>query len=142
MGTFIRRVLSIQKTTGDARGFTLVEVLVALGVFGIVAVTFATGLSGSLIATMVSQERVSADSLAKSQMEDIKNQEYDDSNPPVYSELAAEEVPEGYDIVIVAERLDPKGDGTGEDDGIQKITVIIEHNGEQVFQLEDFKLIR
>ena len=51
-------------------------------------------------------------------------------------------IPDGYTITIIAARLDPNGDGPG-DDGIQKITVTIEHpDGDEVITLDGYKADR
>ena len=122
-------------------GVSLMEVLVALAIFAAVGVTFMAGLQTSGRAVIISQKHVTAESLAKSQMEDIKGQEYDDvNNPPQYQVFSSGI--EGYSIAATAERLDPLGDGTDNDDGLQKITVIVSRDGEEAFRLEDYKLNR
>ena len=120
------------------RGLTLIEILVALGILAAVAVVFLLGMSTSSKAVMVSQEAVAVDSLAKSQMEFIKSQPYDDTIPIEYTKLA--DIPDGYDIEIVAARLDPGEDGFGNDDGLQEITVTVTHDGETAFELVGYKV--
>ncbi|MBM3143278.1 MAG: type II secretion system protein [Chloroflexi bacterium] len=123
------------------RGLTLIEILVALGILAAVAVIFLIGMSTSSKAVMVSQESVTADSLAKSQMERIKSWAYDaGNNPPNYEAAKLTDIPDGYDITISAARLDPKGDGTDNDDGLQEITVTVTHDGEPVFTLVGYKV--
>jgi hypothetical protein len=41
---------------------------------------------------------------------------------------------------VAAQRLDPKGDGVDNDDGIQRITVTVTHNGELAFTLVGYKV--
>jgi len=119
-------------------GLTLIEILVALGILAAVAVTFLLSMTNSSRAVMVSQERVAVDSLAKSQMERIKSQLYDDTIPIEYTELA--DIPDGYDIDITAVRLDPDEDGFDDDDGLQEITVTVTHDGETAFELVGYKV--
>ena len=129
------------------RGMTLIEVLVALGIIAAVAVVFLLGMSTSSKAVMVSQESVAADSLAKSQMESIKSQDYikvADYNPndptkryelmPISSDLVAQ----GYAI----SNIDTPGNvpGTDDDENIQIVTVEVTHNGETVFTLVGYKV--
>ena len=66
----------VEKIQQEECGFTLLETLVAMTIFGLVAVIFLMGLSISSKAVMVSQNRVTAESIAKSQMEDTKAQKY------------------------------------------------------------------
>ena len=131
------------------RGFTLIEVIIAMALLGIIAIAFLGALATASKAIIIADERATAESLARSQMEDVKNQPYDDINdPPVYQPLSY--IPPGYSIDITAVRLDPEGDGTvidGEfdDDGIQKITVTVIHNAnndKEVLTLEDYKVDR
>ncbi len=129
------------------RGFTLIEILVALAILAAVAVVFLLGLSTSSRAAIASRQSVAVDSLAKSQMEFIKAQPYDadlDHNPPQYLMLPADQIPDGYAINISAERLNPDGaaDPTDDDDGLQKITVTVSHNGEVASTLIGYKVNR
>src|SRR5215213_6417591 len=62
---------------GD-EGFTLIEVVVALGVFAILATAFASTLSSSLRSLSVSRQRTTAEQLASSQMEELRRITYDD----------------------------------------------------------------
>ena len=130
----------------NERGFSIVEVLVALALLGIIAVAFLGAMATASKALFIADERATAESLARSQMEYVKNQDYDKTNdPPVYQPLS--DIPPGYSIDITAVRLDPEGDGTvvdGEldDDGIQMITVAVSHHGEPVLTLEGYKVDR
>jgi len=115
---------------------TLVETLVALAIFGLVAGIFLAGLYVSSKSVMVSQERVAAESLAKSQMEYIKAQEYAES----YLEIT---VPS--DLVAQGYAIDDPTVETVEDipaDELQKITVTVTHNEDEVFTLVDYKVKR
>ena len=58
------------------KGFLLIEILVGLALLGIITVAFLNGLSTTAKGVSVSQERVSAESLAKSQIEYIRIQDY------------------------------------------------------------------
>lgn len=107
------------------RGFSLTEVLVSLAIIALVAVAFLSGLSISLKSLMVTEEITTAESLARSQMEYIKNQSYD--NDGYYTEI---ECPVGYEIMVLASELQT---------GIQKIAVTVNHNDEYVTTLEGYK---
>ncbi len=139
-----RRAPGSDQTWAGQLGMTLVEVLVALGILAIVASVFLGGLTTSFKGVIVSHEHVTAESLAKSQMEVIKGWQYDSTNnPPNYQDAKLTDIPAGYDITITAERLNPKPDNPVEDDdGLQKITVTVTHNGKVVFTLEGYKVNR
>ena len=118
---------------GNSEGMMLIEVLVALAILGVVAVAFLGGLATAFRGDIIADERSTALSLAHSQMEYVKSQEY------VYEATAYDVlsgIPGGYTVQVVAEPLDTP------DDGIQKITVIIKHHDNEVLTLEDYKVDR
>ena len=131
----------------NEKGFSLVEVVIAMLLMGIVAAAFLSGLSTASRGISIADERATAESLARSQMEYVKNQGYDTVNdPPQYSKIP---IPAGYDIEFLPqpERLDLEGDGTLDDDGMQKITVSIYHPytgdpNDYVVKLEGYKINR
>jgi len=130
------------------KGFSLIEVVIAMALMGVVAAAFLSGLSTTSRGVSIADERATAESLARSQMEYVKNQGYDATNdPPQYSEILP---PAGYNIEFLPppERLDPEGDGILDDDGIQKITVTVyfpsydaEHPDRKI-TLEGYKINR
>ena len=137
------------------KGFSLIEVIIAIALLGIIAVAFLGALATGSKAIFIADERATAESLARSQMEYVKNLPYDDiRNPPEYTPLL--DIPEGYSIEIAAEYFDADGDGTLEvdvtttevredDEGIQKITVTVIHNynnNKEVIKLEGYKVDR
>ena len=131
----------------DSKGFTLPEVLIALGILGIISISFLAALSTASNATRIADKRATAESLARSQMEYVKNEAYD-PNDPKLSQLSYEQDYEsvpgypGYEIKVEAERLDPRGDGTENDDGMQEITVFVKFSDQEVIVLEDYKVDR
>lgn len=75
---------------GSSRGVSLIEVLIALAIVGTIAIAFLSGLSTTSMALITADEQATAESLARSKMEDIKNQSkkeyYDPSIPLEYEE--------------------------------------------------------
>ena len=122
------------------RGFSFIEVVIALSVLGIIAVGFLSALGTSTKTLMIADERETANNLAEAQMENVKKQAYDsDNNPPDYSLMPG--IPGNYSIDLpLAQRLDPDLDGFDDDDGIQKITITVRHDGKEVLTLEDYKV--
>ena len=49
-------------------GFSLIEMLIALGILGIIGVAFALALSGALWADDLTRERVTSENLARAQL--------------------------------------------------------------------------
>ncbi|MFC1861662.1 prepilin-type N-terminal cleavage/methylation domain-containing protein [Chloroflexota bacterium] len=124
---------------GDEKGFSLLEVMLAMALAGILGVAIPSALSTANKTTIICNEHTLAESLARSQMDYIQNQTYDKTNnPPVYNVLS--NTPTGYSIVTEMARLDPKGDGTANDDGLQQITVTVKHGTNITYTLVDFKV--
>ena len=148
-------------------GFTLIEVLVALGLFAIIGIVFAGGLATASRAVITADVRTNAESLARTQMEYLKQQDYKDENQLVdgealYLKIASADIPDDYEICSVSRdggivncnngdpvvavpwdsaagvRLEP----SGADDGLQKITLVIRHEGRNVLTLEGYKVYR
>lgn len=119
----------------DERGMTLVEVLVALAILAAVAGVFLTAISTTSKAVMVGQEHVNAESLAKSQMESIQQQNYHEDLQ--YDKIT--QIPTTYAIDINVVLLDPRMDQQGDDQDLQKIIITVTHLGKTVFTLEGYK---
>jgi type II secretory pathway pseudopilin PulG len=131
----LRLNIDFRRVRKAEMGMNLIEVLIALGILATVAVVFLVAMSTSSKAVIVGQEQVSAESLAKSQMEFIKQQNY--RADQLYAKL--DQIPAGYQIDIGVQRLDPKQEYMGADEGLQKITVTITRSGKTVFTLEGYK---
>ena len=118
-------------------GVTFIETVIALAILSVISVTFLSGLDTTSKAAFFADEQTTAESLARSQMEWVKNADY------VYgaTEYAAVPIADGrdyvdYSAVIAAEPLH------NPDNGIQKITVTIEHSDIGVIRLEGYKVDR
>jgi prepilin-type N-terminal cleavage/methylation domain-containing protein len=120
-------------------GFSLMEILVSMAIVGILSTSVAGALSTAHKTNIAGNEMTTAESVARSQMDYVQNQPYDTANAtPVYAVLS--DLPSGYSIVTpMAVRLDPKDDGTANDDGLQQITVTVKRGTEIVYTLIDFK---
>jgi len=126
------RSSAVQIFDGNQRGVTLAETLVALAIFGIVAVVFLSGLTISSKAVMVNQERVAAESLAKSQMEYVRAQDYDASYLEIV--IPADLDAQGYDVGIGVVDVHVAK--------LQKITVTVDRGGDILFTLVGYKVNR
>ena len=60
----------------NQQGFLLIEILTGLAIMAIITVVFVKGLSTTFMGIRVSEEQVATESLAKSQIEYIKFQDY------------------------------------------------------------------
>lgn len=130
------------------KGLSLVEVMLAMVIMGILAVALLGAISGAFSSMVIADERVTAESLARSEMEYVKNLGYDDesqtvapwayelpNNPPPWD--ATHSLPPGYDGYTVGVSADTLYVA---DDGIQRVTVTVGHLGKQgVITLVDYR---
>jgi len=133
---------------GRSRGFTLIEVVIAIALMGTIAIAILGALSSASLALITADKRATAESLARSQLEFVKNQPYID-----YSESGHDDydVIDGnpYTVEVVVQPIDPdtyqpypylEGDGRfQQDDGIQQITVTVSRDGKAIITLEGYK---
>jgi prepilin-type N-terminal cleavage/methylation domain-containing protein len=132
------------------QGLTLIEILVALGIIAAVAAVFLAGMATSSKAVIISQERVAAESLSKSELEYVKSLAYRDatwsytlpSDPPSWDLTHA--LPDGYagySIQVDATQIEIDPDNpVGDDDGLQRITININYRGDPSFTLVGYKV--
>ncbi|MDD4923681.1 MAG: type II secretion system protein [Dehalococcoidales bacterium] len=140
-------------------GFTLVEVLVALSIMVIVALIFLLALIMAGKAVLLAQEKTIAESIARSQMEYVKQQGYNYDGATYsgyYVYLTNTEVlteHPGFTVwsvsawaeenTLVEEVRGVNWDGVdnipdASDSGIQKIGLVIKHGENVVFYLEGY----
>ena len=138
------------------KGYSLIEVFIAIALMGLISVTFLGALYTASRAVSIADERTSAESLARTEMEYVRSQLYsgapwdytvtslersstdppswydNDNNPPLLDNSYG-----GYTISVSAEGLiDPNIDNE-----IQKITLTVTHqDGSGIITLEGFTL--
>jgi prepilin-type N-terminal cleavage/methylation domain-containing protein len=127
---------------GRSRGLTMIEVLIAIAILGIISITFLSALSTSSLSVGLADERTVAESLARRQMEYVKNQGYNpasvlNNNNPTYQKITG--IPEGYSVWsvnrtggVVADIVGIPWDSESnmwvvKDIGLQKISLVIKH---------------
>ena len=111
------------------KGSSLIEVLIALALLGIIGVLFLGGVANSSTARVTADERASSKILAESLIDSVKKMDYDST----------------YDITIPDEFSTYSANLTVEslgNDNIQKLTVVITHLGREVLTLENYKVNR
>ena len=118
----------------NEKGFSLVEVVVGLGILGIVGVGFLAALSTGLMVLPRTDELETAKNLAESQMEYAKSLDYQSTGS-----YPAAAIPGEYPDYSATISSGPITSGDG---NIQKVTVTISHGGEQVLTLEGYKVNR
>ncbi len=118
-------------------GITLLETVIALAILGAVSVSFLNGLTSASKAVFIVDKKTTAESIAQSQMEWVKNASYS-YNATSYSAVP---IPDGKDYLQYSSVVSAEPVHTP-DDGIQKITVSIQRSGESVYFLQGYKVDR
>jgi len=119
----------------NEKGFSLIEVVIALALLGIIGVALLSGLATASKAIYIADERATAESLARSQMEYVKEQGYLVGGAYDIIDLSA--YPASYGVSVVANPL--AGSVLS---GIQEITVTVSHYGNVIITLEGYKVNR
>lgn len=115
----------------NEKGFSLIEVLIAIAVLGIIVVGFLGALGTGTKSAGITDERATAKNLAESQMEYVKNQPFNESSyapAPLTGEYS------GYLVTI-----DPPEPVPGRNGDIQKITINVYCLDKEMVKLEGFK---
>ena len=129
------------------KGVTFIEILAGLAILGIITVAYISGMTSTFNAIGISQERVAAESLAKSQVEYIKVQDYiyvADYNPSypatsyelitVPSDLTAA----GYSVNIsVPEVVISEAEGGFE---LQSVNVTVNRHDKRKLMISSYKM--
>lgn len=114
------------------KGYSFIEIAIALAILGVISIAFLGGLTTASRGLMTTDERQTAKNLVEAQMEYVKNQSYKTSYSKSTDILAEYD---GYDVTITTTSL--------EDDGmLQRITITASHGGDDVFTLENYKVMR
>lgn len=124
----------------EQAGFSLVEELVAIGLVGLGIVFLLAMIGTGAIGVTTQQEHMIADSLARSQLELIKDAMYQDDHTS-YPTVSA---PPTFSVSVEAADWDP-GSGTftgSSDNGMQRITVTVTRGGDTLVELQDIKVDR
>lgn len=131
------------------KGFALIETLVALALMGITAVGLLSGLATTFRAGTISQERVVAESLGKSQWEYIRAQDYiptadyDPDDPEKRYQLIA--IPDELVVKDYTVEIGTPATIIGPDGGefeLQSITVVINCDSKQILTISDYRVGR
>jgi len=132
MGTIRHRLARVKNRAQAQRGLGLVETLVAVAILGTSVVAFVVALSAGSIAVGKQDEEVVAQSLVQTQLEYTKSYAYD-AEATTYPTV---DTPEGYNISVSVASIPDT------DDDIQKITVTISRESENIMTVEDYKVNR
>ena len=114
------------------KGFSFIEVIIALAILSVIAVAFLGGMTTASRGLMTTDERETAKNLVEAQMEYVKDLPFAVSYAKSNDILAEYS---GYDVTITTTSL--------EDGNIQRITITASHQIKpDVITLENYKVNR
>ena len=166
MTTTLSRARVWSRFRKDSRGELLIEVLIGLAILGLISMVFIGALYTSLQSARVADEASNSLTIAKSQIEYVRVQDYADEDweldddweyvvtttessttdaPPWWGTAqppALEAEYEGYSVTVSGVTgVDVDGDSSP-DLGIRVITATVFHHGDQVFALSNYEVNR
>jgi prepilin-type N-terminal cleavage/methylation domain-containing protein len=141
------------------KGFSLLEVILAMAIIGIVGVALLLALGGASRSISISDEQATAQSLTRTELEYIKSQDFADlptstpwsyelplDNHPSWDEdhsLPAGYEEAGYSIIVVGDAIDIDGDSTPDNDALKMTISVYHHDKPQpIVTVEDYKVDR
>jgi len=128
-----RAFASLRAAVVDGQaGVGLVETLVAVAILGVTLVTLLAAISTSSRGVAITEERITAENLARSQLEYAKSEPYLTA-PASYATVTP---PAGYTVSAEATSI-PEGDSS-----IQKITVTVTRSSVTLLTVEGYKVDR
>ncbi len=120
----------------NERGIFLAETIAALAILSIVVVALLSGVATASKATAVTNEQTIAESLVRSEIEYVKNYAYQ-SFPATYPVKPGMNIPWSWNVPApTTEKVHVT------DDGIQRVTVTAQHNGETILSVNIYKVNR
>ena len=132
-GTRVGGKVSAGEASGQ-RGASLLEVVIAIGLLGILIAGFVPAMMGATRSMISVDERETAKNLAESQMEYVKGQPYETVYHP--SASYSQEFP-GF---VVDDPITVAATGGVRDDNIQSFTVVVRRGGLEITRLTGFKV--
>ncbi|MFC1967502.1 hypothetical protein ACFLV2_02570 [Chloroflexota bacterium] len=128
----INRKTRAKDRAREESGLGLVETLMAVAILGTAIVAFVTALSTGSIAVGQNEEQTVAQGLARSQLEYTKSYPYD-VNAITYPTVTPRA---GYAVAVAV------GPVPGTDTDMQKITVTVSREGQDILNVENYKMNR
>jgi len=122
---------AISRLVRGERGFTLVELIVAVAILGVIGVAFLSALTTGYFALVLADENTVAESLTRTEFEKIREENFD---PARVGYTAEEPKNIGYRVVVSVENV-------GDAPYTQQVwTVVVYHSSDDVLDAEELIL--
>jgi type II secretory pathway pseudopilin PulG len=131
MNRFLKVLKKTQRRSGES-GITLLEILISIGILGVVLIIMVYAMSGGAMAVSENEEQMTVQNLARNQMEYIKTLAYD-SEASTYPTIST---PPEYSITVSVTSVPDTNDN------IQKVTANFSRNDILLMTVSDYKLNR
>ncbi len=141
------QLIRLVRQMKSEQGLSFIEILVGLAIVAVVTTAFMSGMTTTFKGIEVSQERVAAESLAKSQIEYIKVQDYvavadynpgDPANRYEPIDIPADLLSAGYSIEINTPQIVISSNETGFE--LQSVNVTVKRNEQGKLIITFYKL--
>lgn len=128
------------------RGVSLTETLIAIAILGIITAALVGGLFVSIKGDQVARTRISAEGLARYELEYVKAADYWDQTSWIYTlpgspptwDVTHNSLPSAYDGYAVTVTANPVSGYSGSTI-MQKLTASVVYNGRQVISIETYR---
>jgi prepilin-type N-terminal cleavage/methylation domain-containing protein len=130
------------------QGISLAEVLVALFIVSIVAVAVTAGVGTSIKSNDMARMRISAESLARSELEYVSTQAYQANSwtytlpggpYPTWWAATHESLPAGYTGYSITVSASDNVASPGDKSRKQKVTAVVTYSGSQVLSMATYQ---
>ena len=138
-----KKLTKLFPTLTDESGATLVEELVTIAIIGMGVVILVVMITTGTLSVNKIDDLVRAQTLARSQLELIKDAPYE-ADPPSSPYPTVGGIP-GYSVGVVIEYWNASTSSfqsAWRDDGLQKLTVTVSSGSTQLAQVSEFKVDR
>ncbi len=136
--------LAMVKLFKNQKGTTLPEALISTLILSFVGVVFVSTLASNYKVLINADQRTTAESLVRRQMELIDNAPYNITTHNYDNcTIPSSELPANFSVAVSAQPINPStGDNTSVDDGVQKITVVVssqKHSPSEILRIVTYK---
>jgi len=138
----------VVRVNNSERGVSLAETLVALFILSVIGVAMTAGVGTSIKSNDIARMRISAESLARSELEYVSSQAYQatawtytlpEGPYPTWWATTHDSLPAGYTGYSVTVTASDNVASAGDKSRKQKVTAVVTYNGSQVLSMATYQ---